>query len=63
MIVTPDEILNPNALALKLDINGEVLQNSNTKHLIFRIPDLISYISSVCTLEPGDIIYVPERLI
>jgi 2-keto-4-pentenoate hydratase/2-oxohepta-3-ene-1,7-dioic acid hydratase in catechol pathway len=55
-VVTADEVSDPHNLDIKLTINGEVLQNSNTKHLIFRIPDLISYISSVCTLEPGDII-------
>ncbi len=55
-VVTPDEISDPHNLNIKMTINGEVLQNSNTKHLIFNIPNLISYISSVCTLEPGDII-------
>jgi 2-keto-4-pentenoate hydratase/2-oxohepta-3-ene-1,7-dioic acid hydratase in catechol pathway len=55
-VVTADEIADPHNLDIKMTINGEVLQNSNTKHLIFNIPNLISYISSVCTLEPGDII-------
>jgi 2-keto-4-pentenoate hydratase/2-oxohepta-3-ene-1,7-dioic acid hydratase in catechol pathway len=55
-LVTADEISDPHNLDIKMTIGGEVLQNSNTKHLIFRIPDLISYISSVCTLEPGDVI-------
>ncbi|MEO7650788.1 MAG: fumarylacetoacetate hydrolase family protein [Bryobacteraceae bacterium] len=55
-IVTADEIADPHNLDISLTINGEVLQNSNTKHLIFRIPDLIEYLSSVFTLEPGDVI-------
>ncbi len=55
-VVTADEISDPHNLDIKMTIGGEVLQNSNTKHLIFNIPNLISYISSVCTLEPGDII-------
>ncbi len=55
-IVTADEISDPHNLDIKMTINGEVLQNSNTRHLIFNIPTLISYISSVCTLEPGDVI-------
>jgi len=55
-IVTADEIADPHSLDIKITINGEVLQNSNTKHLIFRIPDLIAHLSSVFTLEPGDII-------
>ena len=37
-------------------VSGEVLQSSNTKHLIFSIPVLIEYISRVITLEPGDVI-------
>lgn len=55
-VVTADEIADPHNLNIKMTINGEVLQNSNTKHLIFRIPDLISYLSTSFTLEPGDII-------
>ncbi|MSV28240.1 MAG: FAA hydrolase family protein [Bryobacterales bacterium] len=55
-IVSADEIADPHDLDIKITINGEVLQSSNTKHLIFRIPDLIAYLSSVFTLEPGDII-------
>lgn len=55
-IVTADEIDDPHALDIQLAINGEVLQCSNTKHLIFKLPDLIAHLSSVITLEPGDII-------
>ncbi|MEO8130729.1 MAG: fumarylacetoacetate hydrolase family protein [Bryobacteraceae bacterium] len=55
-VVTADEVSDPHNLDIKMTVSGEVLQNSNTKHLIFNIPTLISYISSVCTLEPGDII-------
>lgn len=55
-IVTKDEIADPHALDIKLTIGGDVLQDSNTKHLIFRIPELIEHLSSVFTLEPGDII-------
>ncbi len=55
-IVTADEIADPHALDIKMTINGEVLQNSNTRELIFNIPALMAYISGVCTLEPGDII-------
>lgn len=55
-VVTADEIADPHDLDISLTINGETLQSSNTKHLIFRIPDLIEYLSSVFTLEPGDII-------
>lgn len=55
-IVTADEIADPHNLDISCTINGEVLQNSNTRHLIFQVPDLIEYLSSVFTLEPGDII-------
>jgi 2-keto-4-pentenoate hydratase/2-oxohepta-3-ene-1,7-dioic acid hydratase in catechol pathway len=43
-------------LDVRMVINGEVLQDSNTKHLIFKIPELIAYLSSVFTVEPGDIV-------
>lgn len=56
VIVTRDEIADPHSLDIKLSIDGEVLQHSNTKHLIFRIPDLIAYIASIVPLEPGDVI-------
>jgi 2-keto-4-pentenoate hydratase/2-oxohepta-3-ene-1,7-dioic acid hydratase in catechol pathway len=55
-IVTADEIADPHNLDISLEIGGEVLQNSNTRHLIFRIPDLIAHLSSVFTLEPGDVV-------
>ena len=55
-IVTSDEIADPHALDISLEINGEVLQNSNTKELIFKIPELVAYLSSAFTLEPGDIV-------
>ena len=55
-IVTRDEITDPHALDIRMTISGEVLQNSNTRELIFRVPDLIAFISSVVTLEPGDIV-------
>jgi 2-keto-4-pentenoate hydratase/2-oxohepta-3-ene-1,7-dioic acid hydratase in catechol pathway len=55
-IVTKDEIADPHALDISLEIGGEILQQSNTRELIFKIPELIEFISSVVTLEPGDII-------
>ena len=55
-IVTPDEIPDPHTLDIRLSIGGETLQNSNTRELIFGVPDLIEYISRMVTLEPGDII-------
>ncbi|WP_188456980.1 fumarylacetoacetate hydrolase family protein [Virgibacillus oceani] len=55
-IVTADEIGSPNNLAIRSYVNGEERQNSNTSKLIFDIPFLIEFISSLITLNPGDII-------
>jgi 2-keto-4-pentenoate hydratase/2-oxohepta-3-ene-1,7-dioic acid hydratase in catechol pathway len=55
-IVSADEITDPHALDISTVINGEVMQNSNTRNLIFQVPRLIAHLSSVFTLEPGDIV-------
>ena len=55
-LVTKDEIQNPHQLSIWLEVNGELLQNSNTGDLIFDIPTLISYVSNYMTLLPGDVI-------
>jgi len=55
-IVTKDEIADPHNLNVRMEINGETLQNGNTSQLIFNIPRLISFLSSVFTLEPGDVV-------
>jgi 2-keto-4-pentenoate hydratase/2-oxohepta-3-ene-1,7-dioic acid hydratase in catechol pathway len=55
-LVTRDEIPDPHNLAIRCTINETVLQDSNTQEMIFRIPDLIAYISRAFTLLPGDII-------
>ena len=55
-LVSADEIPDPHALDISLTLNGEVMQSSNTRHLIFRIPELIAFLSSVFTLEPGDVV-------
>lgn len=55
-IITADDVADPHNLDLWLTKNGEEKQRSNTKHLLFDIPTLISDISSGITLEPGDII-------
>lgn len=56
VLVTTDEIDDPHNLEITSTLNGNEMQRSNTRHLIFDIPFLIEYISSVMTLEPGDII-------
>lgn len=55
-LVTPDEIADPNQLDLWLKVNGEVRQQSNTRHLVYDIARLIEYASSMYTLQPGDVI-------
>jgi 2-keto-4-pentenoate hydratase/2-oxohepta-3-ene-1,7-dioic acid hydratase in catechol pathway len=55
-IVTIDEIADPHELAIGLSIDGEALQNSNTRELVFRIPELVEYISSITPLLPGDVV-------
>jgi 2-keto-4-pentenoate hydratase/2-oxohepta-3-ene-1,7-dioic acid hydratase in catechol pathway len=56
VIVTADEIPDPQVLDLWLKVNGVEKQNSNTRHMLFKVADLIADISQGMTLEPGDII-------
>ena len=55
-VVTADEIADPHKLRISLTLNGETMQDSSTGNLIFKLPQLIAYLSSVFTLEPGDVI-------
>jgi len=55
-ITTADEIADPHALQIQLSIDGERLQNSNTRELVFKIPALIEYLSSITPLMAGDIV-------
>jgi len=55
-LVLKDEIADPHDLDISLSIAGEVLQRSNTRQLIFKIPETVEYLSQVLTLEPGDVI-------
>ena len=55
-LVTRDEIPNPHDLQISLRVNGKTKQNANTGQMIFDIAELIEFISSQMTLEPGDII-------
>jgi 2-keto-4-pentenoate hydratase/2-oxohepta-3-ene-1,7-dioic acid hydratase in catechol pathway len=64
-LVTADEVPNPNSLAIRTEVNGEVRQNSNTADMIFSCAELVSHISQHFPLEPGDIILTgtPEGVI
>jgi 2-keto-4-pentenoate hydratase/2-oxohepta-3-ene-1,7-dioic acid hydratase in catechol pathway len=55
-IATTDEITDPNNLRIQFRLNGETLQNSNTRELIFKIPEIIEFLTRSITLEPGDVI-------
>ncbi len=55
-IATRDEIKNPNNLNLWLKLNGEMMQNSSTSDFVFKVEEVVSYISQFMTLLPGDII-------
>jgi len=55
-IVTTDEIPDPQRLDLWLSVNGKMKQKSNTRHMLFKVADLVADISAGITLEPGDII-------
>lgn len=57
VLVTPDELDDPDNLAIRCEINGEVVQTSTTKQLIFSVPRLVAEISSTVRLEPGDLIF------
>ena len=55
-LATPDELTDVNDLRLWLTVNGTMMQDGNTKNLVFKIPHLVSYLSQFMTLLPGDVI-------
>lgn len=56
-VVTPDEVADPHDLGIRLRLNGRTMQDSNTSQLIFRIDEVIAYLSRIFTLEPGDLLF------
>lgn len=56
-LVTPDEVGDPGKLRIQLRLNGRTMQDSNTSQFIFSVPELVAYVSQVCTLLPGDVIF------
>ena len=57
VLVTKDEVPDPHKLAIKLRLNGQTMQDSNTKQMIFGVGETLAYLSQVFTLEPGDLIF------
>ena len=55
-LVTTDEVPDPQQLGLWLEVNGQRMQNGNTRNFIFGVPQVISYISQFMTLEAGDVV-------
>jgi 2,4-diketo-3-deoxy-L-fuconate hydrolase len=55
-LVTRDEVRDPHALKMTLDVNGTRRQNGSTSTMIFKVPFLVSYLSEFMTLQPGDLI-------
>jgi 2-keto-4-pentenoate hydratase/2-oxohepta-3-ene-1,7-dioic acid hydratase in catechol pathway len=56
-LVTADRVRDPNALYLKTTVNGEIRQNWTTRDMIFDCRKLISFVTSIMTIEPGDILF------
>jgi len=56
-LVTADEIPDPHDLAIRLRLNGQTMQDSNTKQMIFTIGKVLAYLAQVFTLEPGDLVF------
>jgi 2-keto-4-pentenoate hydratase/2-oxohepta-3-ene-1,7-dioic acid hydratase in catechol pathway len=56
-LVTTDEVPDPHALGIRLRLNGQTMQDSNTSQLIFGVDYVISYLSNIFALEPGDLIF------
>lgn len=55
-IIPCSEIKNPHNLSIQLEVNGHIRQISNTKHMLFKIPQILEYLSKFVTLEKGDIV-------
>jgi 2-keto-4-pentenoate hydratase/2-oxohepta-3-ene-1,7-dioic acid hydratase in catechol pathway len=57
VLASVDSFPDPDAVSLSCDVSGERMQQACTDDLIFGVPQLVEYLSSVCTLEPGDLIF------
>ncbi len=57
VVVTADEVGDPHRLAIRLRLNGQTMQDSNTEQMIFRVGTVLAYLSQVFTLEPGDLVF------
>jgi 2,4-didehydro-3-deoxy-L-rhamnonate hydrolase len=56
-LTTADDVPNPNALSISTHLNGLAMQDSNTSDMVFSVAELIAYLSSVCELRRGDLVF------
>ena len=56
-MTTSDEVGDPNALGISCSVNDVQYQNSTTGDMIFRVPEIVSYLSTIVELRPGDLIF------
>ena len=56
-LVSPDELANPDDLAISCEVSGQMMQSSRTSNMVFSVPVLIEYLSAITPLFPGDIIF------
>jgi 2-keto-4-pentenoate hydratase/2-oxohepta-3-ene-1,7-dioic acid hydratase in catechol pathway len=56
-LVTADEIPDPQNLNIQLRLNGQIMQQASTAEMLYSLAELIAYVSRVCTLEPGDLLF------
>jgi 2-keto-4-pentenoate hydratase/2-oxohepta-3-ene-1,7-dioic acid hydratase in catechol pathway len=57
VLVTADEVPDPHNLAIRLRLNGTTMQDSNTGKMIFKVGQVVSHLSKIFTIEPGDLVY------
>jgi 2-keto-4-pentenoate hydratase/2-oxohepta-3-ene-1,7-dioic acid hydratase in catechol pathway len=57
VMVTADELTDPHKLGIRLRLNGQTMQDSNTGQMVFTVPQVLAYLAQVLTLEPGDLIF------
>ena len=57
-LVTPDEVGDPHSLNIRAEVNGELRQNSNTRHLIYDCYDAVAHLTQAFTLDPGDLLFM-----
>jgi 2-keto-4-pentenoate hydratase/2-oxohepta-3-ene-1,7-dioic acid hydratase in catechol pathway len=64
-VVTADEVPDPQSLDLKCWVNGDLRQSSNTRDMVFSVAELVSDLSQIMTLQPGDVVYTgtPEGVV